>query len=158
MRSEKLTSETILNLGVVEREFPSFNVGDTIEVHQFVKEGEKERVQIFKGDVIAIRKKGASGTFTVRKIGEHNVAVERIYPYYSPIIKSINIVRHGKARRAKAYYIRERVGKSARFKEKMLTQKQRAEAAASRKKDKVVKAEKDLQPAQSEPKKGTEQE
>ncbi|HBR71000.1 TPA: 50S ribosomal protein L19 [Candidatus Dependentiae bacterium] len=141
MRAEKLTSETILNLGVTERDFPQFWIGDTIEVHQLVPEaeGNKERVQIFKGDVIAMRKKGASSTFTVRKIGANNVAVERIFPFYSPIIKSINVVRQGKTRRAKAYYMRDRVGKVARFKEKMLTKKQREEAAASKKKTAVKK-------------------
>jgi len=134
MRAEKLTTETILDLGITERNFPDFRVGDTIEVHQFVKEGSKERVQIFKGDVIAMRNKGASGTFTVRKIGANNVSVERIFPYYSPIIKDIKVTRHGKVRRAKVYYVRDRVGKSARFKEKLLTKKQKAEAIASRKK------------------------
>lgn len=139
MRAEKLTSETILNLGVTERNFPQFWIGDTIEVHQLVSEGNKERVQIFKGDVIAMRKKGASSTFTVRKIGANNVAVERIFPLHSPIIKNITVTRQGKTRRAKAYYMRDRVGKVARFKEKMLTKKQREEAAASKKKIMVKK-------------------
>jgi len=134
MRANKLTSETILDLAVAERKFPEFGVGDTIEVYQFVREGDKERVQIFKGDVIASRNKGASSTFTVRKIGAHSVPVERIFPYYSPIIKNIKVVRHGKVRRAQAYYVRDRVGKAARFKEKLLTKKQKEQAAASRKK------------------------
>jgi len=141
MIAQKLTSETILNLGVTERDFPQFNIGDTIEVHQYVTEGNKERVQILKCDVIAKHNKGASSTFTVRKIGAHSVAVERIFPYYSPIIKEIKVVRHGKARRAKAYYVRDRLGKSARFKEKLMTRKQRDEAVASRKKMKAEKAE-----------------
>ena len=128
MKAQKLTSETILNLGVEKRSFPDFGIGDTIAVHQFVTEGDKERVQIFEGDVIAIRNKGASGTFTVRKIAAHNIAVERIFPYYSPIIKSIAISRVGKTRRAKAYYVRDRLGKSARFAENVLTKKQKEHA------------------------------
>ena len=139
MRAEKLTSETILNLGVADRKFPDFWIGDTIEVHQLVTEGNKERVQIFKGDVIAIRNKGCSSVFTVRKIGANNVPVERIFPYYSPIIKSIGVVRKGKTRRAKAYYVRDRVGKSARFTEALLTKKQKEEAAASKKKSLAAK-------------------
>lgn len=131
MKAQKLTSETILDLGIGtigtggKQAFPDFGIGDTIAVHQFVTEGDKERVQIFEGDVIAIRHKGASGTFTVRKVAAHNVAVERVFPYYSPIIKSINIVRVGKSRRAKAYYVRARLGKSARFSELVLTKEQK---------------------------------
>jgi large subunit ribosomal protein L19 len=132
MKAQTLTAETILDLGVAQRTFPQFNIGDTVEVYIYVKEGGKERVQIFKGDVIARHRKGVSSTFTVRKIGAHEVAVERILPYYSPIIKDVKVVRRGKARRAKAYYVRDRLGKSARFKEKLLTKKQREEAAASR--------------------------
>lgn len=130
MKAQKLTSETILDLGIGKQAFPDFGIGDTIAVHQFVTEGDKERIQTFEGDVIAIRHKGASGTFTVRKIAAHNVAVERIFPYYSPIIKSINIVRVGKTRRAKAYYVRDRLGKSARFAELVLTKEQKATAKA----------------------------
>lgn len=124
MKAKNLTIETILDLAVTQRSYPDFRIGDTIAVHQLIVEGDKERVQIFRGDVIAIHKKGASGTFTVRKIGAHNVAVERIYPYYSPIIKEIELVRRGKTRRAKAYYMRQRVGRSARFDENLLTGEQ----------------------------------
>ncbi len=125
MKSQKLTSETILDLGMVDRKFPEFNVGDTIAVHQYVTEGEKERVQMFEGDVIAIRHKGASSMFTVRKISSNNVAVERMLPYHSPTIKSISVVRYGKTRRAKAYYVRDRVGKAVRFQELVLTKEQK---------------------------------
>lgn len=131
MKAQKLTSETILDLGIGtggKQSYPDFGIGDTIAIHQFVTEGDKERIQIFEGDVIAIRHKGASGTFTVRKMAVHNVAVERIFPYYSPIIKSINIVRVGKSRRAKAYYVRDRLGKSARFSELVFTKEQKAHA------------------------------
>ncbi len=139
MRANKLTSETILNLAVADRKFPEFHVGDTVAVHLIVKEGDKERVQIFEGDVIASRKKGASGTFIVRKISANNVSVERILPYYSPIIKEINVIRRGKTRRAQAYYVRERTGKAARFKEKLLTKKQKDEVVALRKATKSKK-------------------
>ena len=128
MKAQKLTVETILSLGVTDRQFPAFTIGDTIAVHQYVTEGEKERIQTFEGNVIAIRHKGISSTFTVRKIAINNVAVERILPYYSPTIKSIDIVRHGKSRRAKAYYMRNRTGKAARFKELVLTKKQKQSA------------------------------
>ena len=138
MRAQNITSETILSLGMSERSYPEFWIGDTIEVHLLVQEGSKERVQIFKGDVIAMHKKGGATTFTVRKIGANNVSVERIFPFYSPIIKDIKVTRKGKTRRAKAYYIRDRVGKSARFKEAILTKKQKEEAAASKKKAKVA--------------------
>lgn len=129
MKSQKITSETILRLGVNDRKFPTFKVGDTIRVNQIVKEGDKERVQAFEGDVIASRNNGISSTFTVRKIGANAVAVERIYPYFSPAIESISVVRRGDIRRAQAYYVRERVGKAAKFKEKILTKAQKAEQA-----------------------------
>ena len=130
MKAQKLTSETILDLGMADRKFPSFKVGDTIAVHQYVSEGDKERVQVFEGDVIAIRHKSASGTITVRKVSAHNVAVERILPYHSPTIKAIEVVRLGKSRRAKAYYVRDRVGKAVRFKELVLTKEQKQHKAA----------------------------
>lgn len=136
MKANKLTRETILDLGVTKRDFPDFRVGDTIEVHQLVREGDKERVQIFEGDVIARRNNGISSTFIVRKVGAHAVPVERIYPYHSPVIKEIKVVRRGKVRRAQAYYMRDRVGKAARFEEKILKRQQRemliAQAAAAR--------------------------
>lgn len=117
MRAQSLTNETVLRLGVQERNFPDFRVGDTVSVALYVTEGDKERVQAFTGDVIASRNNGIASTFVVRKMSANNVAVERIFPLYSPTIKEIQIVRRGKARRAQAYYLRDRVGKSARFKE-----------------------------------------
>lgn len=130
MKSKLITKETILGLGATGRTFPQFKVGDTIRVNQIVKEGDKERVQAFEGDVIASRNNGISSTFVVRKIGANAVAVERIYPFYSPLIESIDIVRRGVVRRAQAYYVRDRIGKSAKFKEKILTKSQKAAAAA----------------------------
>lgn len=121
MKAKKLTKETILSLGMTERKFPQFGVGDTVEVNQRIVEGDKERIQAFEGDVIAIRHHGIASTFTVRKIGANAVSVERIFPYYSPRIESINCVKRGRVRRAKLYYMRGRVGKAARVTERVIT-------------------------------------
>ncbi|HXW86349.1 MAG TPA: 50S ribosomal protein L19 [Candidatus Bathyarchaeia archaeon] len=121
MKSKEITRETVLNLGTAERKFPAFCAGDTIIVSQRIIEGDKERIQEFEGDVIAFRNNGISSMFTVRKIGAHGIAVERIFPYYSPLIKTIKVVRKGDVRRAKLYYVRGRVGKSARLDEKIVT-------------------------------------
>ena len=126
MKATNLTRETIAGLGVSERAFPTFRAGDTIAVSQIVKEGNKERIQVFEGDVIAMRGTGASKTFTVRRLSANNIHVERIYPYYSPIIDSIKVVRRGDVRRAKLYYVRDRIGKHARIKELVLTKEQKA--------------------------------
>jgi len=125
MKASTLTKETICQLGVTERAFPKFRVGDTIAVSQIVKEGVKERIQVFQGDVLAMRGAGASTMFTVRRISANNVPVERIYPYFSPIIDSIKVIKRGCVRRAKLNYIRDRVGKAARIKEKVLTKEQK---------------------------------
>jgi large subunit ribosomal protein L19 len=114
---------------LIDRSFPVFNVGDTLAVVQRIreriKEGEKEvtkeRLQTFEGDVIAIRKNGISSTFTIRKIGAHNVPVERIFPFFTPVIAEIKLIRFGSVRRAKLYYLRDRVGKAARVKEKVMS-------------------------------------
>ncbi len=101
----------------LRNDLPEFRVGDTIKVHFNIKEGSKERVQIFQG--IVIRKRGAqiSKTFTVRKIS-NGIAVERIFPLHSPAIKKIDVVRFGRVRRAKLFYLRKATGKAARVKEK----------------------------------------
>jgi len=131
MKAKKYTKETINELGMNARVFPNFGIGDTIVVSIFIKEGEKKRVQDFQGDIIAIHNNGASSTFTIRKIGANSVAVERIFPYHSPIISDIKIVKKGDVRRAKLYYVRDRVGKAARIKEKILTKEQKLKLAAS---------------------------
>lgn len=118
MKARGYTKETIATVGATNPSFPEFNVGDTIGVHLRVKEGNKERIQVFQGDVIAIKQNGASSSFTVRKIGAHNVSVERIIPFYSPNLKDITVVKRGDVRRAKLYYVRDRVGKAARIQEK----------------------------------------
>ena len=86
MKARGYTKETIANVGT-SSSLPTFNVGDTIALHLRVKEGDNERVQVFQGDVIALKQNGASSSFTVRKIGAHNIPVERIIPFHSPIIK-----------------------------------------------------------------------
>jgi large subunit ribosomal protein L19 len=100
----------------MKKDIPPFNIGDTLKVHVSIKEGEKERVQVFRGDVIARRSSGMSETFTVRKIS-FGVSVERIFPLHSRVVKKIEVVRKGKVRRAKLYYLRSLRGKAARLKE-----------------------------------------
>jgi large subunit ribosomal protein L19 len=125
MKARSLTKETITNIGVSQRDFPDFNVGDTIEVGITISEGSKTRVQKFSGDVIAFHKNGNGTTFTVRRIGANGIGVERILPYYSPILKSIKIAKRGDVRRAKLFYVRDRIGKAARIAEKVLTKQQK---------------------------------
>lgn len=100
-----------------KREVPEFSAGDNVTVNYKIVEGVKERIQSFKGDVIKRQGKGATQTFTVRKISD-GVGVERVFPFYSPHIDSIVVNKRGRVRRAKLYYLRERFGKSARIKEK----------------------------------------
>jgi large subunit ribosomal protein L19 len=119
MKAQKITRETIRDIGTENRGFPDFSIGDTIAVSQKIKEGDKERLQVFEGDVIARHNCGISTTFTVRKISANAVSVERIFPYYSPRIDSIRFIRKGKVRRAKLYYMRNRIGKAARVEEKV---------------------------------------
>lgn len=100
-----------------KREFPSFKAGDNITVNYKIIEGNKERIQSFKGDVIKRQGEGFTATFTVRKISD-GVGVERTFPVYSPNIDSIEVNKSGRVRRSKLYFLRERSGKSARIKEK----------------------------------------
>jgi len=100
-----------------KKEFPAFKAGDQITVGYRIKEGNKERIQEFRGDVIAIHGSGEKKRFTVRKMSG-NVGVERIFPMDSPFIESITINKYGKVRRAKLYYLRERTGKKARIQER----------------------------------------
>jgi large subunit ribosomal protein L19 len=121
MKANKLTKETILDIDIDKKKLPTFGVGDTIEVDLIVKEGNKERVQMFAGDVIGMKKNGISSTFTVRRLGANGVWVEKIFPYHSPIINKIKVIKRGDVRRAKLYYIRKRIGKATRIKEKITT-------------------------------------
>jgi large subunit ribosomal protein L19 len=96
---------------------PAFEIGDTVDVHVRILEGQKERVQIFNGTVIARKGAGTRETFTVRRIVQGE-GVERIFPVHSPKIAKVDVKRHGKIRRAKLYYLRERVGKATRLAER----------------------------------------
>ncbi len=99
---------------------PDFEPGDNVKVHVKIKEGEKERIQIFQGVVISKRKGNTNATFTVRKVS-YGVGVERIFPLHSPALDKIEVVTHGRVRRAKIYYLRKLRGKAARIKERRLT-------------------------------------
>ena len=100
------------------REVAEFKTGDTVRVHAKVKEGNRERIQVFEGTVMKRQNGGARETFTVRKQAS-GVGVEKTWPVHSPIIEKIEVVRRGKVRRAKLYYLRDRVGKAAKVKERV---------------------------------------
>lgn len=101
----------------LKTEAPVFHIGDTVKVHVRIQEGAKTRIQLFEGTVIARKHGGVSETFTVRRVA-HGVGVERVFPLHSPSVQKVEIVRLGKVRRAKLYYLRDRVGKSAKVKSK----------------------------------------
>ena len=95
----------------LKQEVPAFAVGDTVKVHVRIKEGDKSRIQVFEGTVIAKKHGGISETFTVRR--------ERVFPLHSPVVDRVEVIRKGKVRRAKLYYLRDRVGKAAKVKEQI---------------------------------------
>ncbi len=105
------------NQFVAEKKYPNFSTGDTITVHYKIKEGNKERIQQYRGVVIKRRGSGVKETFTVRKMSG-NIGVERIFPIASPFIEKIEINKHGRVRRARIYYLRGLTGKKARIQEK----------------------------------------
>ena len=105
----------------MKAELDQFKVGDTVKVHFKIVEGKTERVQIYEGLVIAVKNSGSGKTFTVRKIS-YGVGVERVFPIHSPRIVKVEVVRPGKVRRAKLYYIREKIGKGAKIRE-LITKK-----------------------------------
>ncbi len=100
----------------IKTDLPEIKIGSTVKVHVRIKEGEKERIQVFEGTVIAKNNSGIAETVTVRRIS-YGVGVERVFPVHSPMIAKIETVRKGKIRRAKLYYLRDRVGKAAKVKE-----------------------------------------
>ncbi|MCJ7587764.1 MAG: 50S ribosomal protein L19 [Candidatus Aminicenantes bacterium] len=100
----------------LKKDLEPFRIGDTVKVYVVIKEGDKERIQIFKGDVIARKSSGLSATVTVRKIS-FGIGIERIFPVHSPMVKRFEVVRKGKVRRAKLYYLRDLKGKAAKLKE-----------------------------------------
>jgi len=113
---EKYEKDQLKNL-TSNKSYPDFNAGDTIKVHLKIKEGEKERVQVFEGVCIAKKNAGLNSAFTVRKIS-YGEGIERVIPLFSPQISKIELVKSGDVRRSKLYYLRERSGKSARISEK----------------------------------------
>lgn len=102
----------------VKKEVPNFEVGDTVRVSVNIREGDRERIQMFEGTVIAKKSSGVAETFTVRRVA-YGVGVERVFPLHCPNVKDVQVVRHGKVRRAKLYYLRDRVGKAAKVKEQI---------------------------------------
>ena len=102
----------------LKTEVPQFNIGDTVKVHVKIQEGDKSRIQIFEGTVIAKKHGGISETFTVRRVA-HGCGIERVFPLHSPVVDKVEVVRSGKVRRAKLYYLRDRVGKAAKVKEQI---------------------------------------
>ena len=106
----------MMSEGCLKKEVHQFNVGDTVRVGVRIKEGEKSRVQAFEGTVIAKKHGGIAETFTVRRLS-HGVGVERVFPVHSPVVETVEVVRKGKVRRGKLYYLRNRVGKAAKVKE-----------------------------------------
>ena len=107
----------LVDLDNLRTDIPDFRPGDTVRVHVRVTEGNRTRLQVFEGDVIARRGSGIRETFTVRKISFNAVGVERTFPLHAPVIDHIEVVRRGKVRRAKLYYLRDRVGKKAKIRE-----------------------------------------
>ena len=107
-----------LNKETLQNEVTNVQIGDTVRVHVKVKEGSRERIQVFEGIVIAQKHGGIEKTITVRRLS-YGVGVEKVFPVYSPSIDKIEVVRHGKVRRAKLYYLRDRMGKAAKVKEKL---------------------------------------
>ena len=113
MDALKLVSDSSL-----KAEAPSVEIGETVKVHVKIREGEKERIQVFEGTVIAVKGSGVASTFTVRRVS-YGVGVERVFPVHSPNVAKVEHIRSGKVRRSKLYYLRDRVGKAAKVKEKI---------------------------------------
>jgi large subunit ribosomal protein L19 len=116
--------------GQMKKDIPTFRAGDSVRVHVKIKEGDKERIQVFEGAVIGRRRAASHSTFTVRKISFGH-GVERIFPLHSPVIEKIEVVRSGHVRRSKLYYLRKLRGKAARIKEERREQETKAAPAAN---------------------------
>ena len=108
----------LIEQGSMKAEAPVVEVGDLVKVHVKIKEGEKFRIQIFEGTVIAKKHGGINETFTVRRVA-HDCGIERVFPLHSPTVEKVEVIRNGKVRRAKLYYLRDRVGKAAKVKSKV---------------------------------------
>ena len=109
---KELTAEQL------KKDVPEILIGSTVKVHVRIKEGEKERIQVFEGTIIAKNNSGIAETFTVRRVS-YGVGVERVFPVNSPNVADVKVIRYGKVRRAKLYYLRDRVGKASKVKEKI---------------------------------------
>jgi large subunit ribosomal protein L19 len=107
-----------LTAGQLKENAPKVTIGDTVRVQVKIREGDKERIQLFEGTVIARKGSGVSETFTVRRVS-YGVGVERVFPVHSPNVAKVEVVRHGRVRRSKLYYLRDRVGKAAKVKEQI---------------------------------------
>src|ERR1041384_5192617 len=130
----------------LKKDIPQFNVGDTVDVHTRIIEGEKERIQIFSGTVIMKRGRGINEMFTVRRI-VNNEGVERIFPLHSPFISKVTVKRGGETRRAKLFYLRDRVGKAVKLTEKQRTgggKKEGGESAPPTEKPGAASAKREL--------------
>lgn len=113
MDALKLISDSSL-----KSEAPVLEIGDTVKVHVKIKEGDKYRIQMFEGTVIARKHGGINETFTVRRVA-HGCGIERVFPIHSPVVDKVEVIRHGKVRRSKLYYLRDRVGKAAKVKQQI---------------------------------------
>ena len=105
-----------LTAGLIKEDAPKVSIGSTVRVHVKIREGERERIQAFEGTVIAKKGSGVAETFTVRRVA-YGVGVERVFPLHSPNVAAVKVIRYGKVRRSKLYYLRDRVGKAAKVKE-----------------------------------------
>ena len=117
-RKKPMDALKLISDSSLKAEVPEINIGSTVRVHVKIREGERERIQMFEGTVIAKRRSGISSTFTVRRVA-YGVGVERVFPVHSPNVVAVDVVRNGKVRRSKLYYLRDRVGKAAKVKEKL---------------------------------------
>jgi large subunit ribosomal protein L19 len=108
----------LVNSDQLKKDAPQFNVGDTVKVHVRIKEGERERIQLFEGTVLAKKHGGIEETFTVRRVS-YGVGVERVFPLHSPNVEKVEVVRRGRVRRSKIYYLRDRVGKASKVKDQL---------------------------------------
>ena len=125
-----MNSVDVIEREIVRRDLPPFRSGDTVRVHVKIREGDKERIQVFEGTVIAMHRGGSRASFTVRKIS-YGVGVERTFPVASPRVEKVEILAKGKVRRARLYYLRERTGKAARIRERVRGDKPASSAPAA---------------------------
>lgn len=112
----KVDALKLISNSSLKAEVPELNIGDTVKVHVKIKEGDKSRIQVFEGTIIAKKHGGINETFTVRRVA-HGCGIERVFPVHSPVVDKVEIVRRGRVRRAKLYYLRDRVGRAAKVKE-----------------------------------------